>query len=45
MELEKEKTRIVIVEDHPIFRKGITDLINHEKDMEVCGMLMTLATL
>lgn len=37
MEPVIEKTRIIIVEDHPIFRKGITDLINHEKDMEVCG--------
>ena len=27
----------MIVEDHPIFRKGLADLINEEIDMEVCG--------
>lgn len=29
--------RIVIVEDHPIFRMGIEELINRENDMIVCG--------
>ena len=29
--------RIVIVDDHPIVRKGLTELINHEPDMIVCG--------
>ena len=29
--------RIVIVDDHPIVRKGLTELINHEPDMTVCG--------
>jgi len=27
----------MIVEDHPIFRKGLAQLINEEKDMEICG--------
>jgi len=27
----------VIVEDHPIVRKGLTELINGEPDMTVCG--------
>jgi len=27
----------VIVDDHPIVRKGLTELINHEPDMSVCG--------
>ncbi len=31
------KIKIVIVEDHPIFRMGMTELINREQDMEVCG--------
>lgn len=31
------KAKILIVEDHPIFRKGLTQLINEEKDMLVCG--------
>jgi DNA-binding NarL/FixJ family response regulator len=29
--------RIVIVDDHPIVRKGLTELINHEPGMVVCG--------
>jgi DNA-binding NarL/FixJ family response regulator len=29
--------RILIVEDHPIFRMGLTDLIQHEADLAVCG--------
>jgi len=32
-----KKSRILIVDDHPIFRKGLGQLINEEKDMEVCG--------
>jgi len=32
------KTRkILIVEDHPIFRMGMCELINREKDLTVCG--------
>lgn len=31
------KSQIFIVEDHPIFRKGLIQLINEEQDMEVCG--------
>jgi DNA-binding NarL/FixJ family response regulator len=32
------KTRkILIVEDHPIFRMGMCELINQEKDLIVCG--------
>jgi DNA-binding NarL/FixJ family response regulator len=27
----------VIVDDHPIVRKGLTELINHEPGMTVCG--------
>lgn len=32
-----DKARILIVDDHPIFRKGLTQLINEEQDLEVCG--------
>lgn len=35
--------RIVIVDDHPIVRKGLTELINHEPDMTVCGESDTAA--
>ena len=31
------KAKVMIVEDHPIFRKGLAQLINDEKDMEICG--------
>jgi DNA-binding NarL/FixJ family response regulator len=30
-------TRVFIVDDHPIMRRGYTALINREADMEVCG--------
>ena len=33
----KTKARIVIVDDHPIVRQGLSDLINKEKDLVVCG--------
>ena len=32
-----KKSRIFIVDDHPIFRKGLMQIINEETDMEVCG--------
>jgi DNA-binding NarL/FixJ family response regulator len=31
------KKRILVVDDHPIVREGLADLINKEKDIEVCG--------
>ncbi len=31
------KKRIFIVDDHPIMRQGLAQLINHETDLEVCG--------
>lgn len=37
MAKNKGKVRIVIVDDHPIVRQGLTDLINHEDEFEVCG--------
>src|SRR6266550_7341946 len=30
------KRRVFIVDDHPILRQGITQLINQEKDLMVC---------
>jgi len=32
-----QKNRIFIVDDHPIVRKGLTQLINQEPDLTVCG--------
>ena len=34
---QSEKVRIFVVDDHPIVRQGITQMINQEKDMMVCG--------
>jgi DNA-binding NarL/FixJ family response regulator len=31
------KKRVLVVDDHPIVREGLADLINKEKDIEVCG--------
>jgi DNA-binding NarL/FixJ family response regulator len=35
--LRKAKTRVLLVDDHPILRKGLGQLINQEADMTVCG--------
>lgn len=32
-----EKIKILIVDDHPIMRRGLAELINLEKDLVVCG--------
>ena len=32
-----EKHRIMVVEDHPVFRMGLRELINQERDLVVCG--------
>ena len=34
---EENKKKIILVDDHPIVRQGLADLINHEKDFVVCG--------
>lgn len=35
--LDSAKARVVIVEDHPMFRERLALLINRESDMMVCG--------
>ena len=34
---QKAKYRVFLVDDHPIVRHGLTQLINHEPDLMVCG--------
>jgi DNA-binding NarL/FixJ family response regulator len=34
---KKERTKILLVDDHPLLRTGIASLINQEKDLAVCG--------
>jgi DNA-binding NarL/FixJ family response regulator len=35
--IDQNKTNILIVDDHPIVRQGLAELINHEEDLAVCG--------
>lgn len=37
------RKKIFIVEDHPVFREGLAQLINSERDMTVCGGAGTAA--
>jgi DNA-binding NarL/FixJ family response regulator len=40
---ERVKRQVLIVDDHPIFRNGISQLINHESDLHVCGEICSAA--
>ena len=33
----KKKARVLVVDDHPIVRQGLVQLINQEEDLVVCG--------
>jgi DNA-binding NarL/FixJ family response regulator len=33
----EDKTQVLIVDDHPVVRDGLTAIINHELDLNVCG--------
>ena len=35
--LRKAKYRVLLIDDHPILRRGLTQLINQEADLMVCG--------
>jgi len=39
----KPQTRILVVEDHPLVRRGIIDMVGHEEDLVVCGEAATAA--
>jgi DNA-binding NarL/FixJ family response regulator len=34
---EQKKSRILLVEDHPVFRDGLANLVNAEPDLTICG--------
>jgi len=38
------KTRVLIVDDHPIFRMGMAELLNQEEDFFVCAVAHDLAS-
>lgn len=38
------KIRILVADDHPFLRVGLTHMINHESDMVVCGEAVSVAT-
>jgi len=37
------KFRVLIIDDHPIVRRGLTEMINQEPDLEVCGEAADMA--
>jgi DNA-binding NarL/FixJ family response regulator len=36
-ELSQTRKKVFIVEDHPLFREGLVQVINREHDLEICG--------
>jgi DNA-binding NarL/FixJ family response regulator len=43
MKRARAKKRLLIVDDHPMMRQGLAQLINHESDLVVCGEADTAA--
>lgn len=39
-----DKTRVLIVDDHPLLREGVSQLIGQQQDMEVCGQADSVET-
>lgn len=37
LKTDVQKSRIFLVEDHPVFRDGLSKLLNEEDDLSVCG--------
>ncbi len=43
MKTQNGKTRILVVDDHPVATRGVCMIIDAEDDMEVCGTATTIA--
>jgi DNA-binding NarL/FixJ family response regulator len=41
--MKQQPRRVLLVDDHPIVRRGVTQLLNAEPDLEVCGEAETAA--
>jgi len=41
---QTEKSRILIVEDHPLFREGLVQMINRNTTLSVCGQVADTAS-
>jgi len=39
-----KRTRVLVADDHPLFREGLVQLINHERDLSCCGEADTVAS-
>ncbi len=35
--VHRAKHKILVVDDHPVFREGLATVVNQEKDLQVCG--------
>src|SRR6516165_9625714 len=37
LKIDKQKRRVFLVDDHPLVREWLTNLINQQPDLQVCG--------
>src|SRR3974390_2388961 len=42
-EAKNKKRRVLIVDDHPLVREWLANLINQQPDMRICGQAATAA--
>ena len=35
--VEEDKSKILVVDDHPMVREGIARLVDNEQDLMICG--------